>query len=136
MTSGVLIAAAAIIASACACLAGRYLARRALLRGKSRLSVSEIVNDLPAHIDRDGASELLQVIGTSFQLPPELLRLDDPMSKLMAFDSWVLGSGQEKLERWLEQKGVQALPEKPVTIRDLIVSVLPFDRATERPRPA
>jgi hypothetical protein len=129
MNAGVFIAAGAIVVSALACFAGRYSARRTLLRGRTPQSVSEIVSSLPAQIDRDGASELFRMIGTSFQLPPELLRLDDPISKLTAFDSWVLGIGQDKLERWLEQKGVQALPVKPNTIRDLIVSALPFDRA-------
>ncbi len=106
---------------------GRYLSRRKLLRGRQPRAVTEIVNDLPEAVRREEASEVLQMIGKSFGVQPEILRLDDPMSVLMAMDSWMLGHGQGKLERWLRAKGVGSLQSKPDTIRDLIVSVLPFN---------
>ena len=89
--------------------------------------MAEIVADLPENVDRGQASEVLQVIGKSFGVPPEALRLDDRISALTAIDSWMLGRGQEGLNRWLRSKGVTSLRGKPSTIRDLIISVLPFD---------
>jgi hypothetical protein len=70
---------------------------------------------------------MLQVIGKSFRVQPGILRLDDPMSVLTAMDSWTLGHGQGELERWLRARGVSSLQRKPDTIRELILSVLPFD---------
>ena len=109
------------------CIAGRYLSRWNLQRGRQPMPVAEIVSGLPQTVGRDEASEILQVIGKSFRLKPEILRLDDPISALTAIDSCVLGEGQEEFERWLESKGVRSFQQKPSTIRELIVSVLPFD---------
>lgn len=84
------------------------------------------MNELPEGVDRNEASEILQAIGKSFHLNPEMLRLDDQISALTAIDSWMLGKGQEDLERWLRAKGVVSLRDKPATIRDLIISVVPL----------
>lgn len=126
MISGGWIFAGAVSIGALACLVGYRMSRRKL-RGRQPVPISEIVNGLPESLRRDEASELLQVIGKSFRLQPEILRLDDPISTLTSADSWRLGEGQEELERWLKAKGVTALQGKPVTIRDLMISVLPFD---------
>ncbi len=127
MTFGAALFLIAIAVAALVYLGGRYLSRQTLLRGREPLAVSEIVSGLPEAVRRDEASEMLQVIGKSFRVQPEILRLDDPMSVLMAMDSWTLGHGQGELERWLRAKGVGSLQGKPNTIRDLIVSVLPFN---------
>lgn len=105
----------------------RRLAKRNLLRDRKPLAVAEIINDLPENVNRSDASEMLQAIGKSFGLKPEILRLDDPISALTAVDSWRLGEGQDELERWLKARGVNSLQSKPNTIRDLMVTVLPFD---------
>ncbi len=127
MISGTVLFLVAIPIAVLACIAGRHLSRQKLLRGRQSLAVAEIVSDLPDAISRDEASEVLQVIGKSFRLQVECLRLDDSIAALTAIDSWALGHGQEELERWLKAKGVKSLPRKPSTIRELIVSVLPFD---------
>jgi len=113
--------------AAVACLVFRRSAKRRFLRGRQPLAVAEIVSDLPETVGRDEASEVLQAIGKSFGVQPEILRLDDPMSALTGLDSWTLGHGQGELERWLRARGVSDLQRKPNTIRELIVSVLPFD---------
>jgi hypothetical protein len=117
----------AIVLAVLACIAGRYLSRQRLLRGREPLEVAEIVRGLPDAVSRYEASEVLRIIGKSFGLHPEMLRLDDPMSALTAIDSWRLGHGQEKLEHCLKAKGISSLQRKPSTIRELIVSALPFD---------
>jgi hypothetical protein len=127
MISGAGLFLAAVVVAGLLYFIGRYIARQKLLRGRQPLEVAEIVSDLPASVGRNEASEVLQVIGKSFRLRPEILRLDDSMSTLMAIDSWTLGHGQEELERWLKARGVDSLQRKPSTIRELIVSVLPFD---------
>lgn len=91
------------------------------------MPTAEIVSGLPGTVARDDASEVLRVIGKSFRLQPEMLRLDDSISTLTAIDSWALGQGQEELERWLKSRGVGVFQHKPSTIRELIVSGLPFD---------
>jgi hypothetical protein len=75
------------------------------------------------------------VIGKSFGLQPEILRLEDPIAALTAIDSWMLGRGQEGVERWLRDKGVTNLGSKPNTIRDLIIAVLPFTGKGPVPAP-
>lgn len=127
MIFGAEIFAGAIAAAVLICFAGRYLSRRKLLRDRRPLAVAEIVNGLPEDVGRGDASEVLQVIGKSFGVKPGILRLDDPMSALTAMDSWMLGHGQGELERWLRARGVSNLQRKPGTIRELILSVLPFD---------
>ncbi len=92
------------------------------------MALQDIVKELPSSVDRGEAENVLRAIGRSFGLEPETLRLDDSFSKLTALDSWTLGKGQEELERWLRANGVISLQSKPQTIRDLIVSVLPFEQ--------
>lgn len=127
MIFGAEIFAGAIAAAVLVCLAGRHLSRQKLLYGRQPLAVAEIVDGLPDNVGRSEASEVLQVIGKSFGVQPEILRLDDPMAALATIDSWTLGHGQGELERWLRARGVSSLRRKPNTIRELIVSVLPFD---------
>ena len=126
MIVGAGIFAGAVAIALLVCLLGRYSSRQRLLRGRHPLAVAEIVNGLPDNLSRNEASEVLRVIGKSFGLQPEILRLEDPIAALTAIDSWVLGRGQEGVERWLRDKGVTSLGGKPNTIRDLIIAVLPF----------
>jgi len=127
MISGAGLFLIVIALAALGCIAGRYLSRQRLLRGRHPQTLAEIVSDLPEIVRRDEASEVLQVIGKSFGVQPEILRLEDPMSALTAMDSWRLGYGQWELERWLRAKGVSSLHRKPNTIGELIMSALPFD---------
>lgn len=113
--------------AALVCSAGRYFSRQKLLHGRQPQALAEIVSDLPETIRRDDASEVLQMIGKSFGVRPEVLRLHVPMSALTAMDSWTLGHGQGELERWLRAKGVSSLHRKPATIGELIMSALPLD---------
>lgn|SRR5574337_184200 len=115
-----------VVTAALLYLAGRYLSRQRLLRGRHAVALQDIVKELPSSVDRSEAENVLRAIGRSFGLEPETLRLDDPFSKLTALDSWTLGKGQEDLEQWLRANGVISLQSKPQTIRDLIISVLPF----------
>ena len=126
MISGALVFAGVVVIAALVCLVGRYSSRQRLVRGRQPLAVAEIVNGLPYSVSRSEASEVLREIGKSFRLQPEILRLEDPIAALTAIDSWMLGRGQEGLERWLRDKGVISLGSKPNTIRDLIVAALPF----------
>lgn len=110
--------------------AGRYWSRWKLLRGRRGIAISEILQELPEGVDRHQAEEVLCAIGLSYGLKPEDLRLDDSLSKLAAIDSWMLGKGQEALEKWLRSNGVDSFQNSPETIHDLIISVLPsFEKA-------
>jgi hypothetical protein len=131
MTFGAGVFLASVVVAVLVLAAGRYLSRQRLVRGRQPRAVTEIVNDLPDAIGRNEASEVLQVIGQSFRVRPEILRLDDPMSSLTAIDSWTLGHGQEALERWLRAKGITNFQRNPVTIRELILAVLLFDAHRE-----
>lgn len=122
LLGGVLAVAAALYFS------GRGLSRRRLMRGREPIAAEQILKDLPESISRDAASEVLQAVGKSFGIQPELLRLEDQMSALTAIDSWTLGKGQEELEDWLRSKGVESLRSKITTIRELILSVLQASR--------
>ena len=88
------------------------------------MTLEDIVNELPAQFDKNQAAEVLQALGRSFGLQPELLRLDDSITTLNELDSWMLGSGQEKFSRWLATRGITTLESKPQTIRDLVLYVL------------
>lgn len=117
-----------IVAAGLVYLAGKYLSRQKLLHGRQAMATPEIVKELPSDVDHSEAENILRAVGKSFGVKPEILRLDDSFADLAAMDSWTLGKGQEELEQWLRGNGVVSLQSKPKTIRDLIVSVLPFDQ--------
>jgi len=126
MTIGALIFIVAIAGGVVLCALGKWLSRRKLLGGRQQLSIDETISGLPGQFDRNLAIETLQMLGRSFGVEPGLLRLDNPIAKLNALDSWSLGSGQEKFGRWLVTKGITTLETKPATIRDLALYVLSF----------
>jgi hypothetical protein len=127
MTFGARMFLVAVVVSGLLVATGWYLSRQKLLRGRRPRTVAEILSDLPGDVRRDEASEVLQLIGKLFGVQPEILRLDDPMSKLLAMDSWRLGHGRDELERWLETKGVRQLQCRSITVREFILSVLRFN---------
>jgi hypothetical protein len=116
------------VAAGLASLGGRYWSRQKLLMGRQAVATGEIVKELPEDIDRTEAENVLRVIGNSFGLKPEILRLNDSFADLAAMDSWTLGKGQDELEQWLRANGVVSLQSKPQTIRDLIVSILQLNK--------
>ncbi len=50
------------------------------------MTLEDIVNELPAQFDKNQAAEVLQALGRSFGLQPELLRLDDSITTLNELD--------------------------------------------------
>ncbi len=129
-SAGILIGV--VVAAGLAYLGGRYSSRHKLMHGRQAIAPHEIVKELPSSVDRGDAENVLRTVGRAFGVKPEILRLDDSFADLMAMDSWTLGKGQEELEQWLRGNGVVSLQRKPQTIRDLIISVLPFDQKRTR----
>lgn len=130
MTTGMTIFGLVVFISGAAYFLGRFISRKKLLGGRDRLKLEDICNDLPEQVDKNQGIEILRVLGKVFGLQPELLRLSDSMSMLYEIDSWMLGMGQEKLERWLVVNGIPEFKSQPSTVNDFIISVLSV-RATE-----
>lgn len=126
MSIGALIFIVAIGCGLALAVFSKWVSRRKLLGHRKQQPIEEIIGDLPSQIDRDLAIETLQALGKSFGVAPGLLRLDDPIARLNAIDSWALGSGQERFSRWLTTRGITTMEPKPVTVRDLLLYVLSF----------
>jgi hypothetical protein len=117
----VLVGIAAI--SVAGVLIGRRASRLGFLRGRSRIDVDKTGLAVPMDGESRVASELIQAAGVAYRIDPGFLRLDDSLADLAKLDSWDLGSGQERLEKWLRERGVTSPVGEARTLRDLIAHI-------------
>lgn len=100
----------------------RQLERRRLCRRSVHLDGNSVI---PALERPRAMAELARVkaaIGECYGVDPKCIQSTDTISTFSALDSWVLGRGAERLERWLADQGcVDASPSTTVVeLADLV----------------
>lgn len=102
----------------------RRQSKKQLITGRDSLDFSDIYSSVDKKISFDTFSEVLNVLGNSYSVNPQLLRPTDSLQKIHKMDSWSLGAGDEKMGQWLMDKGIKDVDEnKLYTISDLMVLV-------------
>jgi hypothetical protein len=110
------------VISVAAVLVGRRVSRSGFLRGRTRIAVDKIGEELPGQSKT--AFEVIQAVGVAYRIDPGILRPDDDLlTDLAKLDTWDLGSGQERLEKWLRARGIVSPLTDVRTLRDLVVHV-------------
>ena len=113
------------VTSIAAVLVGRRASRSAFLRGRTRIDVDKLGEVLP--VASKTASQLIHAVGVAYRIDPGLLRLDDLLTDLAKLDTWDLGSGQERLEKWLRARGIASALADVRTLRDLAMRLSKLD---------
>lgn len=93
--------------------------RRKITRGREPKSVAAIYESISENVSFDVFRDLLQEMGNAYSLNPELIRPDDDLKSFARYDSWRLGDGTERLERWMLENGVDASHIAAETVLDL-----------------
>src|SRR5436309_8259014 len=77
--------------------------RRRFVRGREPMDLEGLFErDVKAHgISYQTFRRVYEALGRSFSLDPRLIRPSDSFKDILAFDSWTLWMGQERMEKWL-----------------------------------
>lgn len=72
-------------------------------------------------VSTESLARVLETLGDIYRVNPQLLRPNDKLKDFFDLDSWSLGIGTEKLNKWLAEEGFTDVNPTPTTILDLVL---------------
>jgi len=101
----------------------RFLVKKKIESLHERVELNEIYLTVSDSISIKNFTDVFNALGDSYSIDPRVLRPEDSLSKLDKLDSWVLGAGADKMNKWLECRGLSDFEAEPRTIYDLLFLV-------------
>ena len=95
-----------VVLAGIACVVFRAVSRASFCRGRDCIELAEMHADVSDVVSYDSFRETWEVLGESLGFDARMIRPSDRLEVLGQVDSWSLGSGNEKIEKWLEEKHV------------------------------
>lgn len=100
---------------------GKFIAKKKIIVGRRPLPFEDIQRLTNPAVSIQTLSYVLTMLGNSYRLDPHLIRTDDRLKKFFDLDSWTLGLGTERINKWLADEGVTERPGQLVTVLDLMI---------------
>jgi len=104
----------------------RWVIKRHILRGRKPINLKVMYqqNMVDMDVRYEIFERVLNIIGQSYKLDPELLRPSDELKLFYDLDSWDLGEGTETInELVIKEFGLTYFDVKPKTILELIIEI-------------
>jgi hypothetical protein len=100
---------------------GKQSAKKRFIRNRIPLSFEEIRRSSQVDVSTESLARVLRTLGDLYRVNPQLLRPNDELKDFFDLDSWSLGTGTEKLNKWLADEGFTDVSPGPTTILDLVL---------------
>lgn len=101
----------------------RFISIKKLIGKRDHQSLDVIYEGIKNEVSFETFSEVFQSLGDSYSIDPRLLRIEDTLIQLQSLDSWSLGSGTEKMEKWLTDRGITKCDVKLTSVKDILLLV-------------
>jgi len=108
-----------ILAGVAAVLGFGYTSKLRLTAGRKPMSVDDTYRFVSSNVGVEAFRAVMYGVGESYSINPELIRPGDPLSGFIKADSWLLGAGTERLNKWLADNGLDADLRSSLTVLDL-----------------
>jgi hypothetical protein len=121
MDNRILILLGVTVAAVFLVLFGKHMAKKRIVAGRRPLSFEEIQRQTQPDVNIQTLARVLTILGHSYGLDPQLIRPNDRLKQLYDLDSWTLGLGTERVNKWLAEEGVTGGANQLVTVLDLML---------------
>lgn len=102
---------------------GKQSAKKRLTSNRIPLSFEEIRRSSQVDISTESLASVFTTLGDFYRVNPQLLRPNDKLKDFSDLDSWSLGIGTERLNKWLQSIGIEEIGTQPNTVLDLLLLV-------------
>lgn len=121
MDSKLLLLIGVLCVSGVLVLSAILFSRRKITAGRQPLSFEEIQRLSNAEVRIQTLTHVLTTLGKSYGLNPQLIRPNDHLQLFYDLDSWTLGLGTERINKWLADEGITGKGTQLVTVLDLML---------------
>lgn len=101
----------------------RQLSRRRFKSNRVVLNLDVMYKEVANEVNYDTFKDVLFALGESYSIDPGILRISDTLEDLEKLDSWDIGTGTEKMNDWLQRKGVKTFDGSVRSVKDLLLAV-------------
>jgi len=96
-----------------------WASRLHLVADRKVVDLDELYIFVSSKVDIKVFRAVMRGVGESYSINPELIRPEDPLSRFIKADSWLLGAGTERLNDWLSDNGLDAHLASSLTVLEL-----------------
>jgi len=97
----------------------RRLAYKKIVKNREPEPLELMYSKVSDQVGFDAFRDVLMVLEESYSIDKRLIRPGDSLDEILSYDSWSLGGGTERLDRWLISNKVNSRANQARTILDL-----------------